>query len=167
MVTETDARNSTPRPGTTEHARSLLPLRPKQVVSDTQHLDIPNEKCWESAFTFMRLHEHILGRPAGPVNSLAIVTKPQLKLNQLQRQVITVICDQLLYGMSGHGRVDRSTSEQLRLLINNLTRILNMRACFFHEDHHLAETEFRGLISHLRHTWLEDELTTMQKQLAP
>ena len=86
-------------------------------------------------------------------------------LNQLQREVITIICDQLLYGMSGHQRVDRSTSDQARLLITNLTSILKIRADFHREDHFLSEPKLRDPINHLRYNWMATKLTEAQKKL--
>ena len=164
-------RNNTRKPAATMRARSRSPSRPQQAAryskspSAAQPLDIPNERCWESAFTFVRLYELILGRPAGPINCLAIVQRPQMYLNQLQREVITVICEELLHGMSGYGTEDRSVSEKTRLLIKSMISIRNIRAKFYHDDHVLSEAELRGLINHLRHQWIDTELEPKQMNL--
>ena len=114
----------------------------------------------------MRLYEHIRGRPAGPVNCLAFVEKPKLYMNQVQRKVITVICDQFLHGISKSGTEERSVSETTRLLITSMISIMKIRAEFYHDDHFLSEIELRDLINHLRHQWISTELMPKQKNLA-
>ena len=164
-------RNNTRKPAATVRARSRSPSRPQQAArssktpSAAQPLDVRNERCWEGAFTFVRLYELILGRPAGPINCLAIVQRPQMYLNQLQREVITVICEELLHRMSGYGTEDRSVSEKTRLLIKSMISIRNIRAKFYHDDHVLTEAELRGLINHLRHQWIDTELEPQQMNL--
>jgi hypothetical protein len=87
-------------------------------------------------------------------------------MNQVQREVIAVICDQLLHGLSKSGTKERSVSETTRLLITSMISIMRTGAKVYHDDHFLSERELRDLINHLRHQWSSTELKPKQKKLA-
>jgi hypothetical protein len=113
-----------------EHAERSQAARSSKSASAAKPLQISNETCWERAFTFMSLYEHIYGRPPGPINCLAFVAKPQLHMNQVQREIISVICDQLLQGLSKSRAAEHGVIEKTRSLISSMISIMKIRAFF-------------------------------------
>jgi hypothetical protein len=97
--------------------------------------------------------------------AFATAAKPKLRLSQVQREIITENCDNLLRGFTKSRAAEHDVSKNLRSMITSMTKIINMRAIFYDEDQVLSEEELRGLVNHLRHEWIRTQLTSKQENL--
>ena len=107
----------------------------------------------------------MFGRPLGPVNCFATVRKPELRLSQVQREIITELCDNFLYGFSKTREADHDAARKLRTLISSMSKIMKKRAECYDENKVLSEKELRGLVNRLRNRWIQAELTPVQQKM--
>jgi len=99
---------------------------------------VSDDAAWEDAFTLMMLLERVLGKRPGTVNCFDAPEEPQMTLTSAQREVVALVCQQLLFGFASRGAGETPNTsiltKDLGTVIQNMQRALDRRRDRGHDD---------------------------------